>query len=158
MATERIIENGKLIALGCPVCGKMRNPKAFRGAKDNGGWFTKCSSCREAMDKLHDCDRCGGSGRYMAYNPTSGTYVDRGACYRCKGKGYLTQSDLNRNGCYDSHSAGRAMRGDMIDHDPDATTHSGQEEVKEITHEVKDDPTEALAELESEIADYLGDI
>jgi len=112
--TERTIKDGKLVALQCPVCNRSRHPNAFRGnTAEEHGWFGKCSSCRDAHDKVEDCGACSGTGRYTPYSVHHGTYVDRGECYRCKGKGWITQSDVNRNGSYDSWSAAQAMHGDM---------------------------------------------
>ena len=55
--------------------------------------FVRTAYKLQAEDAGHTpCHRCNGSGRHY------------GKCFRCKGKGFQTNSDRQRNACYDDHN------------------------------------------------------
>ena len=53
---------------------------------------------------MHDCDGCSGDGVYRGYGYTL-TGVFKGAtgkCYRCQGKGWMSDADVKRCRYYDN--------------------------------------------------------
>ena len=119
MAHVTTLPNGKVL-VDCPECGKTRDAAAFTGNSDHASGCRKKVAVDHATgkpanaawtDTAYKCPNCA-TGRFITTDHTTGKDVDRGPCFRCKGKGYQTWADVKRNQSYDGWMGAKMMRGD----------------------------------------------
>ena len=62
----------------------------------------------KAIRRANQCPKCSGTGLYGGHHwkaPHPGAV--QGECFRCKGKGFQTRSDVKRNQAYDAYRAAK---------------------------------------------------
>lgn len=65
--------------------------------------MSKVDDVDKSVTGIHDCGRCGGTGRFVTGSVNGKLVGPGGICFRCSGKGTHTQNDRRRNDYFDTH-------------------------------------------------------